>query len=77
VGKLGEKCILCNNLIGKQLGLNEDLYEACRCKLGLFDRENVEWYYTAKQLLRSKSVSEIEGKCKDWDYRLKGKLEGK
>ncbi len=67
-------CVLCNNLSGDKLVLNDEQYEVCRCLQGEFDKDGVKGYYSQKQMLKPcKSVTEIQEKCDKWDDRLKPK----
>jgi hypothetical protein len=74
----GEKvagiCVLCNNLSGDKLNLNDELFEVCHCIQGKFDKDGIKGYFTQKQTLKPcKSVAEIQDKCDKWDDRLKPK----
>ena len=65
-------CVLCNNLLGSEMILNDELYSTCRCSKGKFDNNGVQGFFSQKNVLKTcKSISEIQGKCEVWDDRMK------
>ncbi len=68
------KCVLCNNLEGKKLIIDDEEFNGCRCIKGKFDKNGVDGFYSTKAILKPiKTVQEIEDDCADWDDRLKAK----
>lgn len=68
------KCVLCNNLEGKNFYVDDKLVEGCNCTKGKFVIDGVEHYFTVASVSKDiKALKEIEDGCECWDYRLKGK----
>ena len=68
------KCILCNNLEGKKIILNDEVIDCARCNIGKFDKDGVHGYFSISKILKSyKSIVEIEDECDKWDDRMKPK----
>ena len=71
-------CVLCNNLEGKAIILNDEQIDCCRCKIGKYDKDGVEGFYSRMKVQKEvKSIKEIEESCDKWDDRLKAKSQEK
>jgi len=73
---LAGTCVYCKNLEGKNFGLNDEICDTARCSKGKYDKDNLECYYSKRQIARQcKSVMEIQDKCDSYevDYRFSPK----
>jgi len=69
------KCIMCNNIEGKNLVIDGKPFEGCNCSKGKYIIDGVQNYFTVSSLRKDiKPLKEIEDKCELWDYKLKPKV---
>ncbi len=75
---VGGICAFCRNLVGSELGLNDEIHTVYRCDKGKYDKGNVECYFSQKQFSKtSRAIDEIQSKCDIYvsDDRLKTKTQ--